>query len=324
MHPLSIAEASIAAEWVVALLFGINVGLFVDCSRVLIKRRNNGSKNASWLLVIAVLQLLISAGHSASLLCGVLVAFRRSANSNDTMAMHLADMGSGWHIAQQAFFIANEAIGSAVLVWRCYMVWERNWRLALPLALTCIATPLAGIGGTIKMMQLSPDITSEGSLDVFFSQVKPWLAPYGLLSITTQVTATSLIAWKAWLILSASTVERSSGAEWFAVRVMLESGALCSGLTVIGVAFILADSAAGHLLAGMLGQINATSPYLMIIRSDSWKDKSTDEDSSPVLSDGPFDILISQHSVASDLVHRRTRRHNATNGTELTLPIEAF
>jgi len=267
-----------------------------------LKRRADGTRNNSWLLLIAVVQILFSAAHATSLFIGVLQAFRYSVQGVSGPLSFLSNMGETWHLAEEAFFMSNESIASVILVWRCYRIWDRNLWLAFPLMLICIATPVPGVWCTLKMARLPPDI----GLEDFFDEVNPCLVPFGMLTIITKISATLLISWRVWRRTPRGN-KWLMNTEWFVVRIITEAGALYSVLTIVGVILVLSDSPGGHVVAGMLGQISATAPFLIIIRSEMWREK-VQEDSGVILSDGPFDVPSTQLSGIGDLVHRRTAR----------------
>jgi hypothetical protein len=109
---------------------------------------------------------------------------------------------------------------------------------------------VSGIGSIATLSILPP-----GFPGFFSSPLRPWLVTFWLSSIVTQIGATALISWKIWSAISWRARKRGS-VEWAILRIFVESGALYSAGTVVVLVMYLLQTAAGTIVAGMLGQLS--------------------------------------------------------------------
>ncbi|VDB98599.1 unnamed protein product [Peniophora sp. CBMAI 1063] len=241
------------------LIEGINVVLFAIVVNALLARRNTTS--AKWLIGVSTLQLAISAGHVGTLLARTIGAFVYM--DGVVREAYLADERTPLHTAEQALYTFNDIIAGGILTWRCYVVCNYDWRACVFLVPSCIGTAVAGVGSVIKLTTLPTD-----QVMFFESSLKAWLTAFWILSVVTQTFATGLIAWRIWSTIS-WRAQAVGSREWHALLVFVESGALYSIGTVLVLAFYLRGSEIGTIVAGMLGQLSATAPYLIIVRSEA-------------------------------------------------------
>ncbi|KAF8468481.1 hypothetical protein DFH94DRAFT_816468 [Russula ochroleuca] len=160
------------------------------------------------------------------------------------------------HLAQQYLYITNNLIGTAILVWRMWIIWGRNFWLTGPFIVFWFATAVTGYTALVNLSDLSATGTA------FLPRVHNWLIVTWSLSIVTQCGATLMIGYRFWKSIKWNGVGRSSlPVLW----ILVESGALC-GLTTI---FLLGFSATNMnaIFASALGQISALAPTLIIVRA---------------------------------------------------------
>ncbi|THH15186.1 hypothetical protein EW146_g5251 [Bondarzewia mesenterica] len=106
----------------------------------------------------------------------------------------LPGLGEVWE-TQTFLPIINYNLSDAVLVWRAWVLWDRNIKVVIVPALTCFATAVVGFASAGLHIRA---LHSNGSLpfDGIFPDSVPIL-PYSL-SLITNILATLLIAFKAW------------------------------------------------------------------------------------------------------------------------------
>ncbi|KZV63318.1 hypothetical protein PENSPDRAFT_758046 [Peniophora sp. CONT] len=228
-----------------------------------------------WLLVVSALQLAISTGHVGTLLTRTIRAFVFT--DSTALKAYLADERAPLHTAEQALYTINDIIAGGILTWRCFVVWHHDWRPCVFLVASSIGTAglqlflcmachiltgyitVSGIGSIVRLTTVIP----TNQMDFFDSSLKAWLTAFWVLSVITQASATALVAWKIWSTISWRA--RAVGSrEWHILLMFVESGALYSIGTILVLAFYLQGSNIGTIIAGMLGQLSATAPYLII------------------------------------------------------------
>ncbi|KZV63320.1 hypothetical protein PENSPDRAFT_657401 [Peniophora sp. CONT] len=259
MPEIGAVLCNLVEGWVVGPLFGINVVLFVLVAKALLMRLE--SVSARWLLGVSTVQLVISTGHVGALLARTIRAFVFMDGA--AREAYLSDERTPLHTTEQALYTFNDIIAGGILTWRCFVVLNYDWRPCVLLVASCIGTAISGIGSIVRLTTLPSDQAM-----FFESSLKAWLTAFWVQSVITQATATGLVAWKIWSTIS-WRAQAIGSREWHILLVFVESGALYSIGTILVLAFYLQGSNIGTIVAGMLGQLSATAPYLIIVRSEA-------------------------------------------------------
>lgn len=117
-------------------------------------------------------------------------------------------------------------------------------------------TPVCGYVDVVQLATVHAD-------KLFFSaSVRNWALAMWSLSIATQVSATSLIAWKIWSAhhraIGAHGNPRITSVLW----IVIESGAILSVAHVLVLAFYLDRVAVNGILNNMMGQLCVSLPSI--------------------------------------------------------------
>lgn len=121
---------------------------------------------------------------------------------------------------------------------------------------TVLSSSISSACGYYAMASLS----FLGPLDpVFLHSVGPMITATWVLSISTQLSATSLIAWKIWNSMPPKTTTGLRSDSRSILWIIIESGAIYTFTTALLTAFYLAKTAAGAVVSACLGQISVSS-----------------------------------------------------------------
>ncbi|KAI0320412.1 hypothetical protein OF83DRAFT_594738 [Amylostereum chailletii] len=132
MLNISIPASALVAGWVAGHLYGVNVSLFVLC---LITFRKRGLKhNSSRILLIAsIIQILLCTVHVIALLVQIFRGFVVLASNPERSFHYIIDQSTPEHVTQEVVYFTNSLVCDGILIWRCYIVWNRSLRLCIPL-----------------------------------------------------------------------------------------------------------------------------------------------------------------------------------------------
>ncbi|KAJ7699675.1 hypothetical protein B0H17DRAFT_1196280 [Mycena rosella] len=256
MPDTSLNMATLMASWLAAVLYGMNVVLYICCVRVLYRRGLVGINRI--LLVLATLQFLISTGHNVTCVVQLIRGFITNGGTSSGPFIYFLDMASTEHVLQESFYIANSVIGDGILIWRMFIVWNRNWWLCGPFLALLTATTICGYIAVSHLARFAP-------LDpVFLAALGQWILSTWSLSLVTQVGATLLIAYRIWVNTAWNMKTGSSHANVF--WMVVESGAVYSFTTVILLALYVSKLNSGAIVGGALGQLSCLIPTSIIVR----------------------------------------------------------
>ncbi|KZV72176.1 hypothetical protein PENSPDRAFT_649930 [Peniophora sp. CONT] len=266
MPVLNESASSLVEGWLSSFLCGINVVLYLFCLRVLLKSSPNLSPRARWLLALSSsMQMMICFASSAILLAINRYAFA-TLGGGQRGEMYLLVPDTAMSVAEEVLYTANDWIGSGILLWRAYMITNRNRKLIAPLVLLWVGLLVALIGSLYQLTHLP-----SGS-KAFDPRLAKWVFAFIMISLVLQLGATALIAWRIWETINRRE-HRSWANEWHALRVVVESGAIYGVVTVLLLVFYLTRANVGSFQVGVMVQVSATCPFLIILRAYTYREE---------------------------------------------------
>ncbi|KAK0433282.1 hypothetical protein EV421DRAFT_2023600 [Armillaria borealis] len=168
--------------------------------------------------------------------------------------------------------ILSTILADATLIWRCWIVWGRSWRIVLvPIACTTLAT------GTFFEFIL-PIIFELVSL--FFDNVVNWAVLYSSLILTTLLWCTILIIYRIWRVGGAAgrihVYQR-------VIEMLVESASLYSAVLVVLVVLEARNELAAGYVEEVTSAMRGIIPTILVGRvaagharpDDSWNENAT-------------------------------------------------
>ncbi|KAJ3555088.1 hypothetical protein NM688_g2767 [Phlebia brevispora] len=252
---ISVPMYGLLSAWCTAVLYGMKYApAFIFRVSVLIPRSvvmtiiymkilfTRGLKTTvnRVLFVVALVQFSLATAMVAVCLQEAIVGFIDS----PIPTLYFVNQGSPLHLAQITLKTINTTIGDCVLAWRLYTVWNRNIFLTIPIVVTIFVSAASGFASIGILSKLTPG-------EQFFSiTVERWsLASWGA-TISAEMSATLLIAWKLWYTyIGTIGAHRLQHLKTLSIMfVILESGAILSSMSVILLAFYLSKAVAGGVI----------------------------------------------------------------------------
>ncbi|KAF8580779.1 hypothetical protein K439DRAFT_1518621 [Ramaria rubella] len=151
-------------------------------------------------------------------------------------------------------FAANTLIADCLFIWRCWTVWNRDWRVVLlPILTTIIGSVFSGLNLAVQDANATFTITGH-----FIDTGTPYLA----LSLTTTLLVTILISYRIWSISSGahSALEKPFFKSIYstAIETVVESALLYSISLLIMVVLIVRKDPTYRYLEDITAQIVAS------------------------------------------------------------------
>ncbi|KAH9050351.1 hypothetical protein EDB83DRAFT_2522501 [Lactarius deliciosus] len=253
---LSWNMAALVSLWVVGPLYGINICVYILCIHVLYLKGLRGVN--LMMLVVTSVQFALATGHVIAVLVQLIRAFIGAAGTLDGTSNYLVNQSTPLHVTE-VLYITNSLIGDAIMIWRLWIIWNRNLWLCVPFIVLCIASGVTGYTALVNLARLTPSNT------VFLSRVHSWLIATWALSIATQLGATLLISYRIWRSIRSNSSKGLRASRLSVLWILVESGALYSVTTTFLLGFSSTNT--GAIFVGALGQISALAPTLIIVRA---------------------------------------------------------
>ncbi|OAX34650.1 hypothetical protein K503DRAFT_774335 [Rhizopogon vinicolor AM-OR11-026] len=164
---------------------------------------------------------------------------------------------------KNAIYELETLVGDGILIYRCYVVWNR---------IDVIIIPVIGwmaVAGTATHAVWSIDqLSSVGAESVFLQETGQWVISFYSTAIVTNFIATSILASKLWLIHRRSSSIRTTRSRAYPILILImECGALYSISLVTMLAVYLAASNGAYIVIDMIGQIIPITFCLIIVRT---------------------------------------------------------
>ncbi|KAG7089629.1 hypothetical protein E1B28_011294 [Marasmius oreades] len=125
-------------------------------------------------------------------------AFVTFKNGTDPTGYYL-DISQPTYVVKTGLLFASVIISDSMMVYRLWVVWNHNHRIALLPAMSVLAFMACGIG-TTHLYAVAP----PGTPLVSYPEASKWIIADVVLSVCTNVYSTTLIAWRVWLTHRAS------------------------------------------------------------------------------------------------------------------------
>ncbi|KAH0833224.1 hypothetical protein J3R83DRAFT_12284 [Lanmaoa asiatica] len=238
-----------------AVLWGVNATLFLVSLIILRHRPFHDTFNNpviylnSLIFVCCTIHFALEFNHFYTTLSAIGVINY----ANETNQLVAAD-----------FFISfTDLLGDLVLIYRCWMVWGKNYYVVILPLLTSVSGFACIIAVLDLLLATNPSSPAPPAA----------LVPLGLagytLPLCTNVIVTSLIVYRIWS--TSRTVHDSpfhigEGATRRAMMLLIESGALYLLFQFVFVVLFAVSNPAEAILAVMAVQIYGIAPTLIIIR----------------------------------------------------------
>ncbi|KAF7288997.1 Zn(2)-C6 fungal-type domain-containing protein [Mycena indigotica] len=220
----------VSTLWVSTLLYGIYLVLFWRCMSILLRGSRSGSSQHI-LLISAIIMFTLST-------TSVLIFLLQGATAYGSVRLRLDEL----QIAGAVVYVTNNVFADALLIYRCYVIWNTVYVTIVPLLLLA-ATMFLGYAIQLKL---------------FF-----------ILSLTTNLLVPALVAGRLWWVLRrirgiASEQTRKQGRK--AMVILLESGLIYSLVVSIHMIYFHYDNPMDQVVYAALAQLVGIVPTLIIVR----------------------------------------------------------
>jgi len=241
-----------------SLLFGVFTMFYVATIYILVFKRRSSQRLKTPILAVATTMYIIG-------LLNVIIEIRRAqigfihfGGTPGGATDYFFNTSNPLYLTQKILSFLQTLTGDTFIIYRLYIVWNRNKLVVLP-AIVCLAGCLASGIGTLVVLGVASPSTS-----VFTA--KQWVASFFATTLITNGGCTILIALKIWLTeRQTSAVFRSRSALSVAIMIV-ESGAIYSIALVTVLALFLANSWAQYIVLDMVIQLTGIAYSLIIVR----------------------------------------------------------
>ncbi|KAI0753181.1 hypothetical protein C8Q80DRAFT_498279 [Daedaleopsis nitida] len=253
--------------WVETALWGINSVIFFGVFYVLFWRQSR--MRSRWLLLTTSLWLYLGATlHIAISLRQELEAFILVPPEAppEYASIYFSEAGAKWATMKNSLYMAVDFVQDLVLIWRLYIVWDHNWKIAaLPIIveLAHIGVAYAGIG-----------LLTEPNIGIYNPVVSRLGSTSWSLELIVNFSVTGMIAYQLWYTghrlsrVASGTIKLHSNSDLYisSILTIVESGALLVIVTIVMLVLYECGHPAALMVIDIATQVAALVPNLIIVR----------------------------------------------------------
>lgn len=257
MAGILLDKAYLTAIWLETMFYGMNFVLFFACIVVLTIKRRTPEVN-KLLVAIAICMFLFSTTHVSLGFQRLIEGFIRRRDWEGGPAAFFSDVSIPANVAKVGLHTVNSIIGDSVVVWRCYLVWGRDWKICIVPILLVTASAICGFAQTVYFAKA----TEVHSAFAHILQI--WNGSLFSLSLATNVTVTLLISLRVIYMLRDYGGKHSF--PYFKVLlVVIESGMIYSIALICEITLYFLNSNAFYIVYDPIAQLTAIVPTMIIV-----------------------------------------------------------
>ncbi|EGO03195.1 hypothetical protein SERLA73DRAFT_174662 [Serpula lacrymans var. lacrymans S7.3] len=266
-----ITTAQIVGLFMECILYGIYLVTLVQCLRALLWSDSNHALKEKINYPMLVVTLLLCTFATLDVAFGLrhnLVAFVYYTGQGGATA-EFEDISYWVNVMKTVDYVMQTLIGDAMLTYRCYLVYGRNWKIIIPSSIIWLASLACGIALIVTFATLN----TSALLNV--SQAEPFLNSGLGTTLGMNIITTSLIVYRIWSVdrqtasMTVNTNPRRGSRLKHVVHILVESAALYTVSVLIFVCTYAASSNANYGTSDNVVQIIGISFNLIIIRITS-------------------------------------------------------
>ncbi|KAG2337275.1 hypothetical protein BDR05DRAFT_1063331 [Suillus weaverae] len=243
-----------------SILYGFSVLMFIGTIWALTYKRRMRDINRP-IAVVAVLLLLTSTAHMVVTIVRIengLVKYRNTWPNGP--AAFFADVTEETYLIKHALYIFQTVLADAVMVYRCYVLWQSLRVIILPILLWCsiIVTGVRAVYGNSQA-------TNPGN--VFAADVEKWIMAFIVSTLATNLLCSGLLVYRVWKIeCRVSKLRASKSTIMPIVRVLVDAAVLYSVMLFAFLICFITASSGESVLSDMVVPIISITFYMVLIR----------------------------------------------------------
>ncbi|KAJ7052954.1 hypothetical protein C8F01DRAFT_1032778 [Mycena amicta] len=247
------------ASLLALVLESFNIGLFTilfaaTVHTILLKETH---KRNNLLLPTLCIIWVLSLAHW---IIDIVRAFQGFLDTPAGALAYYADVADPLETAKTAVYVTVTQTGDFFMIYRCFIVWNRKWRVVLLPMLMWGGTAVTGYGVTYLLGKAAGN-------GIFFAQLQPWITSFFSMSLSINLICTALIAFKILITRMALQKDHPGNSRVYsALIIFLESAAFYStSLLILLIVYVL-NSNAQYVMLDVTTSLIGVTFSLIILR----------------------------------------------------------
>ncbi|TFK53916.1 hypothetical protein OE88DRAFT_1131761 [Heliocybe sulcata] len=262
-------EAKLVSIFVQTLLYGLFCVLFFASLYVLRQRvKTNTGNMGRTLLGTLITMFILATMHIGVNFTRIIKAFIAIGPSlSGGPSAYFNELSNFTNIFGSTIYVAQTLVGDAFVnmhatlssLYRCSLIWGRRyWIVAFP-SLLLAGSTVSGVGILYSFAKISTDTV------IFAAQLNQWITAFFVLTLSTNIICTALVAFRIWHINKLS-IRVGAGNLTPVLLVVVESGMIYSATLITLLVTYECGSWAQYLMLDAVSPIVGITFSLVILR----------------------------------------------------------
>ncbi|RDB24654.1 hypothetical protein Hypma_008225 [Hypsizygus marmoreus] len=254
MGQLSLEKTFLLAAWAEALIYGFffcifSATMFIHFSPDTAGKRRI-DRHGTVMIGISSVMFFIATFHLAMNCFRLLRGYVDHRLSPGGPVAYIGNLRPWDHILKDTLYATQENLGSAASIYRCWVLWNGDWRVILFPCVLLVVNFVAGY--TVCGLYSSVDPTET----VFDARLTNWIKTFYSIAVVLNIITTGLIAYRIWIThVKSSAYTAGTGRLLPILRIFVESAALQLIVETVLLALYCSDINAQYILLECVASI---------------------------------------------------------------------
>ncbi|KAJ6589399.1 hypothetical protein B0H19DRAFT_236597 [Mycena capillaripes] len=218
-YPLD--KTFLVAAWMEALCFGCFLVVFLISVYIHVGFRKGQSTHNRVMFGFSLVMFIIATMHLAMNIFRLIRGYVDFRLAPGGPVGYIGTLKLWDHIFKDTLYATQSIIGDAAAVYRCWILWGRNYRVIIFPSILLIVSTVSGY------MVCGLYSTEDPNATVFDPRLTNWITTFYSVAVTQNIITTGLMSWRLWLGERRGAAYRLSSSTFMPIlRILVESAAL--------------------------------------------------------------------------------------------------
>ncbi|TCD71375.1 hypothetical protein EIP91_011146 [Steccherinum ochraceum] len=197
------------------------------------------------MFIMGVVFFIVATMHLGMNCFRMIRGFVDHANDPGGAVAYLGNLAPWDHVFKDTLYATQEIIGDGVAIYRCWVIWNRDWRIIILPLMLFIVSIISGYTVCGLYTSVNPADT------VFDPRLTHWISTFYSVAVVQSTMTTGLMAYKIWKTDRRSASYRANAHESSllpVLRILVESASLQLFVEIILLALYEANYNAQYIL----------------------------------------------------------------------------
>lgn len=244
MAQVPLITVFLVATWAEGVVYGFFFAIFFATMYVNfgVKTGSHDGSHNHVMVGVSLVMFFIATFHLTMNIFRLVRGYVDYANTPGGPVGYIGDLPLWDHILKDTLYATQEILGNAAAIYRCWVLWNRNWFVIILPSMLFIVSVVSGY----TVCGLYPS-TSAGST-VFISRLQNWILTFYSVAVVQNIMTTGLMSYRIWLSHRSSAAYVTGKGLLPVARILIESAALQLIAEIILLALYSRDINAQYIL----------------------------------------------------------------------------